>query len=201
MPLAYPLSWPVRQPRTKNRLRNPHVKASVSVAVSDIQREVRMLGGMGLVVSTNLALRADGFPRSGQAEPFDPGAAVYFTRGGLVSGGTDLVFACDRSPSVAQNLWAIAKHLNAMRGMERWGCGTLDQAFAGYAALPETVRTEWPWWVVLGLDRRPESPDELRRAYLAAAKQHHPDAGGDAKRFADVERAYREGQDALGGAA
>lgn len=34
------------------------------------------------------------------------------------------------------------------------------------------------------------SPDDIKRAYRKRAKQDHPDAGGDAERFAKVGRAY-----------
>lgn len=42
---------------------------------------------------------------------------------------------------------------------------------------------------LLGLDPSP-SKAQVRSAYRAAAKQHHPDAGGDAKVFARVTEAY-----------
>ena len=42
----------------------------------------------------------------------------------------------------------------------------------------------------LGIDRN-ASPDEIKRAYRKQASQHHPDKGGDTKKFQDVEEAYR----------
>jgi molecular chaperone DnaJ len=42
---------------------------------------------------------------------------------------------------------------------------------------------------VLGL--RPDAAtEEIKRAYRRAAREHHPDAGGDAERFKEVTRAY-----------
>ena len=35
------------------------------------------------------------------------------------------------------------------------------------------------------------SPDEIKRAYRKLASQHHPDKGGDVKRFQEIEEAYR----------
>lgn len=195
-PLASPLSWPIRQPRTPRmqRKRNYQWKAStVSSASVQIEDEVRRLGGHDLVLSTNLALRIDGFPRSGQPEPADGGAAVYFTRK-----GAKVVFACDRYQHVAENLRAIAMHLEALRGMERWGVGTLDQAFAGYAALPENASAE-SWWSVLGLDGAPSTVEAIDVAYRAAAKRAHPDAGGSPEAFVRVQRAAEEGRRALDG--
>lgn len=194
---ASPLHWPARQPRTlpMQRRFNVSMKATtVSTASRQIEEEVRRLGGTDLVLSTNLQLRADGFPRSGQVDPVDPGAAVYFTRK-----GKDLVFACDRYNSVRQNLRAISLHLEALRGMERWGVGSLDQAFAGYAALPETAGAD-PWWKVLGLEEAPRTGDEVVRAYRNAARRAHPDTGGSDASFVAVLKAYEEGLRAVGAA-
>jgi molecular chaperone DnaJ len=44
-------------------------------------------------------------------------------------------------------------------------------------------------YAVLGL--RPDAtPEEIKRAYRARAREHHPDAGGDADRFKEVTHAY-----------
>jgi hypothetical protein len=196
-PMASPLSWPARQPRTRsyNRKRNPLWKgATVSTASVQIEDEVRRLGGRDLILSTNLALRIDGFPRSGQPEPADPGVAVYFARK-----GQQLVFACDRYATVRENLRAIAMHLNAIRGQERWGVGSLDQAFAGYAALPENATGE-AWWQTLGLSERPFTEHQLQSAYREAAKRTHPDAGGSSEAFQRVRNALEQGLAALQGA-
>jgi len=41
------------------------------------------------------------------------------------------------------------------------------------------------------LDLRPDAPtDEIKRAYRRKAREHHPDAGGDAERFKEVIHAY-----------
>jgi curved DNA-binding protein len=34
-------------------------------------------------------------------------------------------------------------------------------------------------------------PDEIKRAYRKLASQHHPDKGGDVKKFQEIEEAYR----------
>lgn len=204
-PMASPLSWPVNQPRTprsQRRRNNLWRRATVSTASLQIEEEVRKLAASDLIVSTNLALRIDGFPRSGQPEPSDPGAAVYFTRK-----GKPLVFASDRFVTVAQNLRAIGMHLEALRGIERWGCGSLDQAFAGYAALP-APDAERAWWDVLGIDRIQASQlhqkdVEKRRKVLTAlwhfrAKVLHPDAGGSHAAFVELQRAYEDARRELG---
>lgn len=193
-PLAFPLSWPQGRPRTPagKRRRNCLWKGStVSTASQQIEVEVERMGGVDLVLSSNLALRIDGFPRSGQPEPTDVGVAVYFRRK-----GAPIVIACDSWATVRENLRAVGMHLAAIRGMERWGCGSLDQAFAGYAALPETASSP-NWWSVLGCTQPPATRDELTTAYRQAARVAHPDAGGNAAAFDAVAKAYQCGLRAI----
>jgi curved DNA-binding protein len=42
----------------------------------------------------------------------------------------------------------------------------------------------------LGVDRN-SSPEDIKRAYRKLASQHHPDKGGDTKKFQEIEEAYR----------
>lgn len=44
-------------------------------------------------------------------------------------------------------------------------------------------------WKVLGVHRR-SSDAEIRDAYYALARRHHPDQGGDAAKFAEAAAAY-----------
>lgn len=60
--------------------------------------------------------RLDGLPRSGEPEPKDPGATVYWR-----SRGRDQVIAIDQYDRVADNLAAIAGTLDALRAIKRWG--------------------------------------------------------------------------------
>src|SRR3546814_17103392 len=70
---------------------------------------------------------------------------------------------------------AIAKHIEAIRGMDRWGVGSIDQAFAGYQALPAPEQ----WFQVLGL-RASATKHEVDVAYRNKARDAHPDqANGD----------------------
>ena len=198
MTQAYPLSWPLRQPRTpagRRETKRGAESLKLHRARVLLEQEVRRLAGRNLVMSSNLLLRLDGLPRSGQPVPEDPGVAVYFRRRDV-----DLVFACDRWRTPEQNLRAIVQHIEALRGMERWGVGTLDQAFTGYRALPETASTE-AWWSVLGLGEIPTSVEVLRVAYRKAARAAHPDKGGTDATMARVNAAYRQGLDHFGGGA
>lgn len=192
--MNYPLHWPIQQKRTPPHRRRQHPSFSRSLtigrAVDDVLEEIRRLHGNVPVISTNLRPRNDGLPHANQRRPDDPGVAVYFVRK-----TANLVFACDLWDRPEHNLRAIAKHLDALRGMERWGVGTLDQAFTGYQALPDS--TFLPWWLVLGMEQRPKTTDELQRAYREKAKATHPDAGGTADDFRTVLRAYEQGCEEL----
>src|SRR3546814_9453399 len=85
-------------------------------ALDRLEAELTRLGARGIILSSNLERTLSGAPRSGQADPADPGVAVYFTLK-----GKDTVLACDRWYRAADNMVAIAKHIEAIRGMDRWG--------------------------------------------------------------------------------
>lgn len=160
---AHPLYWPSSQPRTRWRDSGPF-RQTLAQARDHLCDELDRLGAELPILSTNLALRLDGLPRSGQAPPTDPGAAVYFTLN-----GKRIVLACDRWDTVAANVRAIGKHVEAMRGQERWGVGTRAQAFKGYQALPEEAGAR-PWRQVLGFgpDHTPDV-EAVRSAYRRLA--------------------------------
>lgn len=151
MPETYPLSWPTGWPRStaQSRVRGrfksvtresyssgggTYTRArelTIYAAMRRITDELDRLGACGALVSSNLQRNNDGTPRSQQREPDDPGVAVYFQHK-----GQPRVLACDRYDRTADNMAAIAAHLDAMRTMLRHGVGTAEQAFAGYQALP-----------------------------------------------------------------
>jgi hypothetical protein len=139
-----------------------------------------------IVVSTNVALRLDGWPRSDQGEPGDRGAAVYWRE----KLGAMRCMAIDRYDRVADNLAAIAATLEAMRAIERHGgAEILDRAFTGFAALagPESAT---PWHVVLGVPAH-ASTEHVRENYRKARSLFHPDRGGDAATFDGIQRAWQ----------
>jgi len=186
----YPLSWPAGWKRTlpaqrgRARLRRMETKSYTSMggtykqsrelSVWDATRrllaEMDLLGAERAVASTNLQVRMDGLPRSGQRTPDDTGVAVYFNLG-----GKPRCLACDRWDRVADNLAGIAAHINAIRAVDRYGVGTLDQAFAGYKQLQASPED---WWIVLGVERTANLLN-IESTYRRLAKKHHPDRGGD----------------------
>lgn len=190
---AYPLSWPAGRPRTEH-WRRERAKFDVTFARArdNIVREVQLLAGgrfardPEIVISTNTALRRDGLPLANQRQPDDPGVAVYF-----LHKKRKMSFACDRWDRIEHNMQAIAKTIEALRGIARWGTGDmLEAAFTGFTALP-TPGAARTWWDVLGVAAG-AAPSEIRDAYRRLASQHHPDRGGDQTRMAEINDAYRK---------
>ena len=148
----YPLAWPTGWPRTDAAARVPsrfkHYRGviTISAAAARLELELDRLGATDSLMSSNLKLGVSGVPLSGQGEPRDAGVAVYFKLH-----GADRVLACDRYTSAAGNIAAIAAHIDALRRIDRYGVGSIDQAFAGYAALPPpSVNNRAPWRAALG---------------------------------------------------
>lgn len=173
---AYPLSWPVSWPRFKGfRTSSRFERKSMERAATETYAELKRLGcsDWNVVISTNVALRRDGIPYSNAGRPSDPGVAVYFK-----IKGKDRVLACDKWATVEENLWSIAKHIEAIRAQDRYGVGSIDQAFAGYTALPAPGESAAAtWYQVLGVAH--DAPfDVARDAYLKEAKLCHPDVNG-----------------------
>lgn len=183
----YPLSWPVGWPRT-TRLKREPAKFAVSFARArdELLSELHRLGASAVVISSNIPIKRDGLPYANYKEPQDPGVAVYFR---YCQKST--VLACDRWLLVRDNLRAIGLHIAAMRGIERWGVGSVEQAFMGYQSLPAAHQQEW--WQILKVP--PDAPlPTIKAAYRQLAIKYHPDAGGSSEKMATLNRAWEEAQ-------
>ena len=201
---AYPLTWPpawtrtpshVRRPAPFHKIRSQHVaslnytrkskeRLSVGDASAMLQRELRLLGATRVTISSNLRLRSDGQPHADQKKLLDdPGVAVYFTLK-----GAPRVLACDKWASAADNLAAIARHIDALRAVDRYGVGFLEQAFAGYTALPPAVGHDWRQTLGFRSDEL-VSPNGVEARFKTLAKQAHPDVGGDPNEMARLNAA------------
>jgi hypothetical protein len=204
---AYPLCWPPGRPRTppghrrtshfhqvsveQSSFGNGTVRRKKALSLAEVRdelfAELARLGARRVVLSTSLRLRQDGLPASGQAQPADPGAAVYFSRK-----GRQVCFACDCWTRVEDNLRAIAKTVEALRGIARWGTGDMvDAAFTGFQALPAAAVTQRRWWQVLGVGED-ATADEVSEAYRRLSWEHHPDREGDPDRMKELNAAWDE---------
>lgn len=181
----YPLSWPPNWPRTSTYERRPSkFKTSLAGAIANVSKELTRFGKdsgkqvTNIQISSNYAL--------GSQSPKDPGVAVYFTWDGI-----DTCIAVDRYPKLEDNLQAISLVLEAERTKLRHGGLNLVRAsFTGYAALPSSSGPgARPWHMVLGV---PEdaSAATIRDAYNRKRSASHPDKGGTAEAFREVQTAF-----------
>lgn len=184
-PQAYPLAWPIGRPRAKRRERGgfgtthrndpngPTPKKAKPVTLYEarerLAKQLDLLHARSPILSSNVELGVNGQPRSGRPEPLDPGAAVYFQ-----VAGSPIVLACDAYTEVAQNVAAIAAHIDAMRRMERYKVASMSQMFTGFLALPAPMVVD-DWRCELS---DPKSLAEAEAAYQRCMKRAHPDLPG-----------------------
>ncbi|MDP3859868.1 MAG: hypothetical protein Q8Q73_19075 [Stagnimonas sp.] len=203
---AYPLCWPAGWKRCTNRTRAKFGKSERSIhgnwrTRADLtidqatRRVLDELERMGIrqhkvIISTDLQLRNDGLPRSGQRAPNDPGAAVYWD----AKGGQRCI-AVDRYDRIADNLAAIAATLDAMRAIERHGgAEILDRAFTGFTALPAPTAAGEHWRSVLNAHDATSLAD-VEAIYRRRRSDAHPDRnGGSAVEFDRVQKAWEQAQ-------
>jgi hypothetical protein len=188
MTTAYPLSWPDGWPRTDvmRRERWPSQgKITLSGALAELQKELRLLGARQVVISSNCTLGAE--------NPTDPGIAVYAHYQDIA-----ICIPCDRWTSVPGNLRAIAKTIEAMRGMERWGAKHMIRAmFTGFKALPAPGPMQRPWRAVLGMPADGGRLSDARAYYILKSKQVHPDNGGSQEAMVELNAAWEQAQKEL----
>jgi len=178
-PTRFPLTWPSGWDRTSADARRPgrfryHGAAmTVGEAVRRLSAELKRLGVPAdeWFVSSNIPPRIDGLPSGNASGRVDPGVAVYFK---LFA--RDQVLACDAWQTAADNLAAIAGHIEALRAIDRYKVGNLEQAFSGYTALPAKGGT---WRSTLGFG--PDDPitrELINSRFRQLAREAHPDLVG-----------------------
>ncbi len=199
---AYPLTWPAGWKRTpagsqrEAKFQRFDKRLTLTQGLERVLTELQRMGidKQDVIVSTDVRTRLDGMPRSGEPEPKDHGAAVYWQEWN----GSRRVMAIDIYDKVADNLAAIAATLDAMRAIERHGgAAILERAFTGFTALPAPGAAR-NWREVLGITGTPIGQD-LQQAYRRAASAAHPDKpGGSNDAMAAVNLAYEQAKQELG---
>lgn len=204
----FPLAWPTGWKRTPSHARRQAAfskrvqtagrawarkeRLGVGDGLDRLTDELRRLGASNVVISSNLRVRGDGLPYAQQAKQLDdPGVAVYFRLK-----GAPRALACDKWHSAAENMAAIAGHIAAIRAQERYGVGTLEQAFAGYAALPPNAAIDWR--AVLDFGPGQVTVDDVQAKYRLLARKAHPDAGGSEVEMSRLNVARDAALEALG---
>lgn len=139
-----------------------------------------------IIISTNVPIRKDGLPYSNFRKVEDTGVAVYFTLD-----GNPYCLPCDKWDRVEDNVAAIAAHISAMRGIERWGVGTSHDVYTGFKALPNVGETTMEdCWSVLGITPT-DKVDAITKQYKILSKSCHPDSGGTREQWDRLQSAYQ----------
>jgi hypothetical protein len=191
----YPLHWPENWPRTPIEHRTwGNFSTSQNDAQNGLMREIELLGGQHVVLSTNVRLRKDGMPYTSDREPDDGGVAVYFSLN-----GNPMCFACDQYIKVKANMQAVRKTIEALRGIERWGASDMMQrAFSGFMQLPAPGQTTVRGWrEVLGVPEGVNDLGYVKHMYRTKSGRAHPDKGGSEELQAELNRAWEQAQEAL----
>lgn len=192
---ANPLCWPAGwkrlgefQHRDPSRfiIKNKKGGSLFSSIRDGLIHELELLKVKDNIISTNIPLRQDGLPYAKFSQPKDPGVAVYFTLN-----GKQMVFACDEYPKVEENMQAIRKTIEAIRGIKRWGASDmLERAFTGFKAL-ESPQPESCWSILQIKEGSPKGAIAL--AWKSMAKKYHPDIkGGSNEMMTKINTAYDE---------
>lgn len=201
--MAYPLRWVEHRPRTPARerkfaaWRHDGLRLTLTVACQRLHYQVSAMTRHGqkwrvraMVLSTNIRFTLAGTRdrNLSRRDPEDVGVVFYFELDGRAH-----ALPCDRWDTVQDNIAAIAAHIEALRGQERWGVADLAQAFAGHVALPAPEQ----WWQILEV---PSTADvaTIDAAWRSAMQSAHPDRGGTDAAAARLNLARDEGRRANG---
>jgi hypothetical protein len=160
-------------------------KASWLNTLTLLERELRQIDGHGVVIGGGWRerdIRQDGMPRADARQPDYPGVEVSF-EAWIADRRQRLTYATDVCAFWQHNVRSIALGLEALRAVDRYGITRYGEQYAGFKALP------------------PGGPSSERGSQLihrhgglrAALHATHPDHGGDALEFADVQAARDAG--------
>lgn len=182
---AYPLQWPPTWPRTKNPEYSRFGDLSIERGKNEIIYQLDLMKAKDIIISTNLKLRKDGFPYSSQRQPEDCGVAVYFKLKGRPQ-----CMPCDQWNRIQDNMRAIAKTVDALRGIGRWGAERMvDAAFTGFKALPSGTGDNRPWYEILEVNEN-ASLEEVEESFKRLAFKNHPDRGGSQSQMVSINAAW-----------
>lgn len=154
-----------------------------------------------VIITSDLPVKSNGMPyATGRAD--DPAIAVWWAQVKADGDSKERVMACDRYLTPGENLQAIHKSIQALRGLDRWGATeVVERAFAGFTALPAGGETSHSreWWEVLEVDPSMLSSAAIstsdltliiKSRYREKARATHPDRGGAPDEASAINNAY-----------
>ena len=189
MTLSYtsPLNWPGARALNFSPRQSRFSGHNLSDCLSEIISELSRFGAESAELSADWSLGVSGKP------------LVDLRRGGPVvlryyRDGQDFEIPICEYDSLLDNLWALAKVIEALRTMERHGGDAVTRmAESGFAALPAPDRE---WWDVLGV-KPDDDPIIVHAHYKVMAKATHPDVGGSEEAMAELNSAYDKFKESL----
>lgn len=187
----YPLAWPPGWKRTLYPDASRFGNVSISRESDEVVHQLELMGATSIIISSNMKYRLDGIPYANQGYIEDKGVAVYFKLN-----GEEQCIPCDKWTSLGDNIRAIAKTIEALRGIERWGAKEMvNAAFRGFKALPDTIimgeHTSKAWYEVLQVSQTADF-DIVKAAYNRMLHKSHPDTGGTDFEFQQVQNAWKQ---------
>lgn len=193
--IPLPALWPGKVTPTYQRVR-PQFKTIWTKALRLLEREVGMLRGRNVTIAVDVTethLRQDGQLRA-DARPRSSSVIVSFD----VKDGR-LQFPCDNFTNWQENVDAIARALEALRLVDRYGVQQGRQ-YSGFKEIPSatqaTLSVEAAAAIIAEASGHMsangamlKSIDIARTGIRLAFAKTHPDAGGTAARFQRVQQA------------
>lgn len=183
----YPLLWPERTPRTKNRC-SSSFKVSWAVAIKDLLAEIARFASQHVVTSNITGLSAELVGK-------DPGVAIWFVRSGQVR-----CIACDQYWTVRENVRALTLCIEALRTMDRHSTQIVDMMLASPSNAPQLPQQSGdgrePWWLVLGVAEDAQI-EAIEAVYRTLSKAAHPDhEGGSQDAMSRLNNAIADAREA-----
>jgi hypothetical protein len=184
------LDWPDRFERTPAAEREPYphgFEVSRTAAFRSLWEELRRLDVRNPRIETAAPhTQEEPWRPYSDRDPDDPAVVARWED----DDGQGFAAPCDRWDNLRDNARAIAKYLDAKRGIDRWGVATVAGEFST-AALPSGEAAEPadpPPHEVLGV--APDAPEAVvEGAARARIKEAHPDQGGSGEELQRVKRA------------
>ena len=192
-------AWPWPETASLERTYS-RFKAAWSTTNWELRRELAMLGVAQGVLEVDVADPLRGIGKRDRvvledAKVKSPRVALRFAH--PYQG--PLVYHCDQYLDWKDNVRGIRLGLEALRAVDRYGITSSHEQFAGFKALPSTTGPTMTATRAAELLRTEENDtrsilgdaEVAKRAVRWAVKHAHPDVGGSAERFQQVQTARK----------
>jgi hypothetical protein len=177
-------------PRTRYPERS-RFRSDWRTTLAELSYELERLGATSFVLQLDVSewdLRKDGGIRANARPASSEAIRINFT----AAKKGPLTFACDRYDDWHDNVRAVAKTLEALRAVDRYGVATTGEQYRGWTAIsnrPAEMSREqaaeflahWAYPDDAGFTGADllATPTLIREAHRQAAKRAHPDVTGD----------------------